>query len=64
MTDHDGPEGEQRCSTTLSLTSSLDEDMWLHAPVALRPGKRPSTHCTVGWVGPCLFYVHGSVRRW
>jgi hypothetical protein len=24
----------------------------LHAPAALRPGKRPDTHCTRGWVGP------------
>jgi hypothetical protein len=23
-----------------------------HAPAALPPGKRPSTHCTGGWVGP------------
>jgi hypothetical protein len=23
-----------------------------HAPAALPPGKRPSTHRTVGWVGP------------
>ena len=24
----------------------------LHAPAALPPGKRPGTHCIVGWVGP------------
>ena len=26
------------------------------APIALRPGQRPPTHCTGGWVGPrtCL----------
>ena len=23
-----------------------------HAPAAIPPGKRPSTHCTGGWVGP------------
>ena len=23
-----------------------------HAPVALPPGKGPSTHCMGGWVGP------------
>jgi hypothetical protein len=23
-----------------------------HAPVALPPGKIPSTRCTVGWMGP------------
>jgi len=23
-----------------------------HAPAALRPGKRPGTHCIGGWVGP------------
>jgi hypothetical protein len=22
-----------------------------HAPAALRPGKRPGTHCIGGWVG-------------
>jgi hypothetical protein len=24
----------------------------LHAPAALPPGKRPSTHCIGDWVGP------------
>jgi hypothetical protein len=24
----------------------------LHAPAALPPGKRPSTNCIGGWVGP------------
>ena len=23
-----------------------------HAPAVLPPGKKPSTHCTGGWVGP------------
>ena len=32
---HDGPEGKQRYSSTLSLTSALDEDMWLMP----RPGR-------------------------
>jgi hypothetical protein len=27
-------------------------DGQLHAPAALPPGKRPSTHCTGGLVGP------------
>ena len=40
LTGHEGPVGEQRYSSTLSLTSALD---WLggqrHAPAALPPGK-------------------------
>ena len=52
-TGHEGPEGEQRYSATLSLTSSLD---WVggqrHTPAALPLGKRPGTRVTGGWVGP------------
>jgi hypothetical protein len=40
-------------SPTLSLTSDLggvgDQR---HAPAALPPGERPSTHCIGGWLGP------------
>ena len=52
-TGHEGPEGEQRYSYTLSLTSALDGvSGQRHAPAALPPGKRPGTHCIGGWVGP------------
>ena len=41
-----------RC-IALSLTSALDGVGGLrHAPAALLPRKRPSTHCVGGWVGP------------
>jgi len=30
----------------------MEVDGQRHAPAALPPGKGPSTHCTVGWVGP------------
>ena len=50
------PEGEQRYSSTLSLTSALAGGGWSrHAPAALPPGKRPGTHCIGGWVGPRAF---------
>jgi len=52
ITGHEGPEGEQRYSYTLSLTSALD---WVggkrHAR-PLYPLKLPSTHCREAWVGP------------
>jgi hypothetical protein len=39
-TGHEGPEGEQRYSSTLSLTSALDGvGGQHHAPAALPPGK-------------------------
>jgi len=39
-TGHEGPEGEQRYSSTLSLTSALDVvGGQRHAPAALPPGK-------------------------
>jgi hypothetical protein len=43
--------GEQRYSSTLSLTSALD---WvvIATPRPLYPRKRPGTHCVGGWVGP------------
>jgi hypothetical protein len=31
-TGHEGSEGEQRCSSTLSLTSALDGSEWLTPP--------------------------------
>jgi hypothetical protein len=52
-TGNEGPEGEQRYSSTLSLTSALDGGSGQHhAPVALPPRKRTGTHCIGGWVGP------------
>jgi len=40
ITGHEGPEGEYRYSSTLSLTSALDGvSGQRHAPVALPPGK-------------------------
>ena len=39
-TGHEGPEGKQRYSSTLSLTSAIDEvDGQCHVPAALPPGK-------------------------
>jgi hypothetical protein len=39
-TGHEGPEGEHRYSSTLSLTSALDGVVGQrHAPAALPPGK-------------------------
>jgi hypothetical protein len=52
-TGHEIQEGEEKISSTLSLTSALEKvGGQRHAPTALFPGKRPSTHCTGGWVGP------------
>jgi hypothetical protein len=46
-TGREDPEGEQRYSSTLSLTSALGTGWWSrYAPAALPPGKRPSTHLT------------------
>ena len=51
-TGHEGPEREQRYSSTPSLTSALDGvGSQLHAPAALTQ-ERPGTHCPGGWMGP------------
>jgi hypothetical protein len=43
----DGKEGDERYSSTLSLTSALDGvDGQRHAPAALLSGMRPGNHCT------------------
>jgi hypothetical protein len=48
-TGHEGPEGEQRYGSTLSLTPALDGGGW-STP---RPGRfTPGTHCIRGCVGP------------
>jgi hypothetical protein len=50
-TGHEDPEGDQKYSRTLSLTSALDGS-GLSTP---RPGcftaERPDTHRTGGWAG-------------
>ena len=52
-TGHEGPEGESRYSSTLSLTLALDGvGGQRHAPAALPRRKRPGTPCIEGWVGP------------
>jgi hypothetical protein len=52
-TGHEGPEGELRYSSTLSLTSVLDGvGGQRHAPAALPPGNRHGTYCTEDWVDP------------
>ena len=39
-------------NSILSLISTLDGvGGQRHAPAALRPGKRPRTHCAGGWMG-------------
>ena len=49
---HKGPYGEQRYSSTLFLTSTLEgvRDQ-RHAPAAPHPRERPGIHFTGGWVG-------------
>ena len=52
---HEGPEGDERFSSTLCLTFSLDEGGWLvlrRGCFTPLPRKRPGAHCVVGWVGP------------
>ena len=50
--DHEGPEEEQRYSSTLSLTSTPDRGGWsTRRPGRFTPGKKPGTHCIGGWVG-------------
>jgi hypothetical protein len=50
-TCNEGTEGEQRYSSTLSLTSALDEGGWsMQCPCHFILGKRPGTHFTWGTV--------------
>jgi hypothetical protein len=52
-TCNDETEEDERCSSTLSLTSALDGvDGQRHGPAALLSGMRSSTHCTGSGVGP------------
>jgi len=51
-TGHEGAEGEYRYSSTLSLTSALDEGWVVNVtPRPLYPRERPGTHCVGGWTG-------------
>ena len=50
-TGHDDPDGEQRYSCTLSLTSALDGGWVVNAtPRPPYPREGPDTHCIGGWV--------------
>ena len=50
-TDDEGPEGEQRYNSTLSLTSVLDGGWVVNTmPQLLYSEERPGTHCTGGLV--------------
>ena len=52
-TDRGGPEWEEGCSSTLSLTSALDGvGGQRYVPASLPPAKGPSTPHVGGWVGP------------
>jgi hypothetical protein len=52
-TGHEDPAGEQRHSSTLSLTSALDEGgFYTPRPYRFSSGKKISTHCIDGGVGP------------
>jgi len=44
---HKGPDGEQTYSSALSLTQPQGES---GRSMPLSQGKRPSSHCTGGWV--------------
>ena len=57
ITCPEGTDGEQKYSSTLSLTLALDGmSVQLHAPAPLSRGKRPGTHCIGGWAGPQTRY--------
>jgi hypothetical protein len=48
---HDGPEGEQRYTSTLSLTSALNGSGWsTPRPGRFTPGRNPVTHQTGVWI--------------
>ena len=50
---HEEPEGEQRYSSTLSLTLALDVGGWSTPSTRpFYPLERPGTHCIGVWVGP------------
>ena len=49
-TGHEDPEGEQRCSSTLSLTSAPDGVDVNATPRPLYLWERLGIHCIEGWV--------------
>ena len=52
QTGHKGPDGKKYNSTP-SLASALDVGGWLKpTPGPFNQGKRPSSNCMGGWVGP------------
>ena len=51
-TGHEGPEGKQRYSSTLSLTSALDGSVFSAMPRPLYQRERPSILFIGRWVGP------------
>jgi hypothetical protein len=51
-TGHEGPNGEYRHNSTLSLTSALDRVVVNATPRPIYPRERAGTHCTGGWVSP------------
>jgi hypothetical protein len=52
-TVHEDPEGQQRYSSTLSLTLVLNGAGWLiPRPGRFTPGKELGTHFAGGWMGP------------
>jgi len=52
-TGHEGPKGEQRYRSTLSLISAPDGmGSQRHSPTVLHPGERTGTQCIGGWVDP------------
>ena len=52
-TGHEGPKGEYRYSSTLSLTSALEGGCEINArPQPLYLRETPGTHCLGRWVGP------------
>ena len=54
-TSHEGPEGEYRYGSTLSLTSALEGvGGQRNSPAALPPGKRPGTHCKMFCMFVCV----------
>ena len=60
ITAHEGPDGEQSYSSTLSLTSVLDGGGWsTPRPGRFTPRERPGILCIGGWVGP----RSGRVRK-
>ena len=53
ITGHEGPEVEERYSSTLSLTSALEGGGWsTPRPGRFNPWERPGTHCIGGRVDP------------